>query len=133
MLRIARRARDDGGLALEQVLHRLDEQDVDAAGEQALDLRLVRVAEVGERDVAERRQLGAGADRADHEPGTLRRGVLLGDSARDAAPLLVQLAGRVGDAVLGEHHAERAEGRGLDRVHAGVEVLAVHPGDEVGP
>ena len=35
--------------------------------------------------------------------------------------------------VLGEHGAEGAEGGGLDRVDADVEVLAVHLADEVGP
>ena len=40
---------DDRGLALEQVLHRLDEQHVDAAVEQAVDHHLVVVAELGER------------------------------------------------------------------------------------
>ena len=45
---IARRRRDDRGLALEQVLHGLDEQHVDAALEQAVHLQDVGVAEVGE-------------------------------------------------------------------------------------
>jgi hypothetical protein len=42
--------RDDGGLALEQVVHGLDEEDVDAPGEQAVDLRLVAVTQLGEPD-----------------------------------------------------------------------------------
>ena len=50
-------------------MHRLDEQDVDPAREQPFDLGDVGIAEVGELDVAERRELGAGADGPDHEFG----------------------------------------------------------------
>ena len=39
----------------------------------------------------------------------------------------------VRDAVLGEHEAEGAEGRGLDRVDARFEELPVHLGDQIGP
>ena len=85
---IARRARDDRGLALEEVLDGLDQEDVDAAGEQAGDLRLVVVAQLGERDLAERREAGAGADRADHEAGPVGGGELgrhlLGEAGRRA-------------------------------------------------
>ena len=38
----------------------------------------------------------------------------------------------LGDVVLREHHAERSERGGLDRVDTGIEVLAVHLTDEVG-
>ena len=69
-------ARDERGLALEQVLDGLDEEHVDAAGEQALDLGHVGVAQVGELDVAERRELGAGPDGSDDEPGPIGGGVL---------------------------------------------------------
>ena len=53
-------------------------------------------------------------------------------SLREPRGRLVQLVGLLGDVVLREDHAERAERGGLDRVHADVEVLAVHLADEVG-
>ncbi len=41
--------------------------------------------------------------------------------------------GAFGDAVLGQHHRERAEGVGLDDVHSDVEERAVQGLDGVGP
>ena len=82
---------------------------------------------------AERREPGAGADRADHEPGPVGGGEvgrhLLGEARRGH----VHVVGHVGDVVLGEHQGEGAEGGGLDRVDARLEVLVVHLVDEIGP
>ena len=81
----------------------------------------------------ERREPGAGADRADHEAGPVGGGEVGGHLLGDAGRGLVDVEGLVGDAVLGEHEAEGAEGGGLDRVDADLEVLGVHLRDEVGP
>ncbi|GIU88795.1 MAG: hypothetical protein KatS3mg009_3310 [Acidimicrobiia bacterium] len=122
----------DRGLRLQQVVHRLDQQDVDTARDQPVDLRLVAVAQFRVADVPERRQLRARADRADHEPGPVGRRVrgrhLLGDRGRP----LVDLERLLGDLVLAEHQRERAERGRLDGVDPGVEVLGVHLRHEVG-
>ena len=78
---IARRAADEAGLGAEQVVLRLDEQQVDAALEQAARLRLVGVAQGVEADLAERGELRAGADRAGDEAGPVRRRPAVGDLA----------------------------------------------------
>ena len=123
----------DRGLGLEQVVDRLDEQHVDAAGDQAVDLELVAVAQLGVRDLAERRQPGAGSHRADHEAGPVGSGAARRDLSCELGRAPVHLERLVGDVVLVEHERERAERRGLDRVDAGREELLVHLGDEVGP
>jgi hypothetical protein len=125
--------RDDGGLALEQVVDRLHQEHVDAPGEQALDLRLVAVAQLGEADGAQRGELGAGTDRADHPAGPVRCRVPGCDLLGDASGGLVEREGLLGDAVLGQDDREGAERRGLDRVHADLEERPVHLGDDVGP
>ena len=123
----------DRGLGLQQVVDRLDEQHVDAAREQADDLRFVVVPEDLVADVAERRQLGAGPDRADHVPGLVRGRAVGRDLLGDLGGAAVDLERGIGDLVLVQHERERAERRGLDRIHAGFEVLRVHLGDEVRP
>ena len=61
----------------------LDDEQVDAALEQALGRELVAVALVGEADLAERRQLGAGPERARHPVlGAVAVGHLAGDAGR---------------------------------------------------
>ena len=65
--------RDERGLALEEVLDGLDEDDVDAAFEEPLHLGDVRVTEVGEGDVQIGRALWPpGARRWLREPEHLR-------------------------------------------------------------
>ena len=59
-------------------------------------------------------------------------GVGVGDAPRDARRGERQLVGAVGDAVLGEHDRERAEGVGLDDVDPDVEERAVQRVDDVG-
>ena len=86
---IARRARDDRGLALEQVVDGLDEQHVDAAREQAVDLRLVVVAQRRRSAIwPSDGSLVPGPDRADHEPGPVGR------SSSSAATSLAMRGGR---------------------------------------
>ena len=78
-LRLDRHLAPDGGhgpagadhrrLEAEQVELGLDEEQVDAALEQAGGLDLVGVAQLGEADLAERGELGAGPDRAGDEAG----------------------------------------------------------------
>jgi nucleotide-binding universal stress UspA family protein len=124
---------DERGLGLQEVLAGLDEDGVDAAREQPLDLGLVGVAQLGERDVPEGGQLGAGADRADDPARPVGRAVVGRDLGREPGPRLGELADAVGDAVLAEVAEVGAEGVGLDRVAAHVEVRRMHAPDDVGP
>ena len=131
--RAHRRARAvDRGLGLEQVVDGLDEQHVDAARDQPVDLELVAGAQLVVGDLAERRQAGARAHRADHEPGPVRSREARRDLACELGRTPVHLERLVGDPVLLEHERERAEGRGLHRVDTDREELLVHLRDEVG-
>ena len=101
--------------------------------EQPAGLLLVGVAQLGEADVAEARQLGAGADRAGDVAGPAVGGVVVGDLAGDAGGGDVELVGLVGDAVLVEDRGEAAEAGRLDGVDTDVEERGVHAGDDIGP
>ena len=126
-------AGDHGRLHAQQVELGLDDEQVGPALEQAVGLHLVEVAQLGEADLAQRRRLGARADRAGHPPGVVRGrevgGHLLGHPRRRH----VDLVGAVGQVVLGQRHAEGAEGVGLEHVAADLEVAGVQLGDDVGP
>ena len=93
---------------------------------------LVGVAQVGEADLPEARQLRARTDRTGDVAGATVGGVVVGDLAGDAGCGDVQLVGLVGDAVLGQDGGEAAEAGRLDDVDADVEVGRVHAGDDVG-
>ncbi|MGX1508564.1 UNVERIFIED_CONTAM: hypothetical protein RKD43_007273 [Streptomyces graminofaciens] len=124
---------DDRGLGLQQVLRRLHQQRVRAAGDQALGVRLVGVAQHGVGGVAEGGELGAGAHRAQHPPllpGGGRVGV--GDLAGDPGARLGQFVDPLGDVVLPQCGVVGAEGVGLHAVDADVEVRLVDGADDVG-
>ena len=126
-------AGDHRRLDLEEVHARLDEEQVDAAFEQPGGLLLVGVAQVGEADVPEARQLRAGTDRAGDVAGATVGGELVGDLSGEAAGGDVELVGLVGDVVLVEHRREAAEARRLDGIDADLEERRVHAADHVGP
>ena len=114
----------DRRLDLQRVLAGLDQQRVDPAGDQAAALFGQRGLERVVGDVAERRQLGAGPDRADHVAVTpvgeaLRR--LAGELGGEA----VDLVGTVGELELGQRERRAAEAVGLDHVGAGLEIAAM--------
>ena len=119
------------GLDLQRVLAGLDQDRIDAAGDQAAALlgqrRLQRV--VG--DVAEAGQLGAGPDAADH-PAMAAVGELLRRLARQFAAALVDLERAVGDVELRQRDRRAAERVGLHHVGAGLEVAAVDVAHQVG-
>ena len=129
---MARRAPVDGGLDREHVELRLDEQEVDAAFEQAERLLLVGVAELGVGDLPQRGELGARAHGAGHPARALGRRELVAHRAGQLGGPARQLAGAVGQPVLGEDDRRRAEGVGLDHVAADLVEGAVHLGHEVG-
>src|SRR3954447_7076614 len=119
---------DHTGLEAEEVELRLDEQEIDASVEQPARLFLVRVAELRESDLSERRELRARS----HRSGDVTV-VPVGHLAGDLGGLQVDLVGLVGDAVLAEWNGERTEGRRLDDVDPHREEVLVHLGDEIGP
>ena len=124
---------DDGRLGLQQVLGGLDEDGVDPADGHAGDLLVIGVAESGVGDVAERRQLGARADRADHPAGPLGRRPRVRGLPGDPGARLGQLEDPVADVVLAEVGEVGAEGVGLDAVDADLEIGVVNGADDVGP
>ncbi len=99
--------------------------------EQAEGLLLVGVPELGVRDVPEGGELGAGAHGARHPARPLGRGELVADGAGQLGGPAGELAGAVGQPVLGQHDRGRAEGVGLDHVAADLEEGAVHLGHQV--
>ena len=124
----------DRGLGAEQVVHRLDDEQVDAALEQPVGELLVRGAQVVEADLAERRELRARPHRARDPP---RRAPASRNSSATSRAIVAlarrELERPVRDAVLGEHDREAAERVGLDDVDADVEERAVQLLDDVGP
>ena len=116
----------------EQVEHGLDDEQVDAAVEQRLGLDLVGVAHLGVADLAERGELGAGADGARHPPGAGGGREVVGDPPGDRCAGGGQLVGAVGDPVLTERDGERSECVGLDDVDPGGEEGTVEVLDDVG-
>ena len=113
--------RGDGRLAREQVEHRFDDQQVDAALEETQSHFLVTRREVVVRDLTQGRELGTRTHRARNESRLTGRGVLVGDAAREHGRRVTELEGLVGDAVFGEHHGERPKRIGLDDVDAHVQ------------
>ena len=122
----------DRGLAREQVVDRLDDQQVDAAVEEPERHLLVTGREVVVGDLAERRELRARSHRSGDESRRTGAGVGVGDAARDLGRHQREFVGALGDAVLGEHDREGAEGVGLDDVGADVQERSVQCLDGVG-
>ena len=135
--------REDGGLGVEGVEDGLDEEQVSAAVEQAVGRDRVRRDELVEAHVAGARVVDVGRDGCrprgrPERPGDvprlvrrLRRG-LVGRPAGEPGRLEVELVGKLLHAVVGQGHRVGVEGVGLDDVGAGVEVLAMDRGDDVG-
>ncbi len=122
----------EGDLGLEEVLRGFDEEDVDAAFDEGFGLLDVGKEHRVVADVAERRELGGGADGAGDEAWAIGGGELAGGFAGEAGGGEVELAGALGDAELPEDEGRGAEGVGLDDVCAGFEVGAVDLADDVG-
>ena len=117
---------DDRRLRVQRVEDRLDQHDVDAAGDQRLDLLLVRVGERVEGDGAIAGILDARRDRQRHVRRTDRAGDeapfpvaplgLVGRLARQHGRGPVELDDQVAELVVGLGDARGAEGVGLDDV-----------------
>jgi len=122
---------EDRGLDLEDVLRRLDDDQVGAALEQAAGLLGEDRAQLGEGDLAQRRvvaggQMARGANRAGYEATFAGR--LAGDLGCPAVDLERVLV----EAPLLELDAAALERVGLEDVGAGLEHRAVDALDDVG-
>ena len=128
--------RVDGGLGLEEVVDGLDEDEVDAAGDERGRLFLVGVAQARGRGSGPGWGTGAGAEVARHPAGPSvagGRGGLVGGLAGQAGRGQVDLLDAVLEAVLGQDDPEGPEGVGLDHVAADVEEGPVDGLHHVGP
>ena len=111
-------AGDDGRFGLEQVLDRLDNEEVHAAGYQPRCRFLVAVAHFSERDLSERGDLGARAEGAGHPAVPA---IAVGHVSGDGGGRLGQFPRPFADAVLGQHPGDRPEAVGLDHMATDIE------------
>ena len=134
--------RADGGLGVEGVEDRLDQQQVGAAVDQAAGRDQVGVVQLGEADVAhagvvdvgrDRGRAGGGAERAGDvaRPRRVGGGDRLDRGAREPRRLVVDLVGELLHAVVAQRDRGGVEGVGLDEVGAGGEVLLVDRGHQL--
>ncbi len=122
---------EDGGLDLEDVLGRLDDDEVDAAVDQAARLLGEDRHQLAEADGAQRGVVGCGEvpGRAD---GAGDEAVLAGRPAGDLGGLAVDLERVLAQAPLVELDARRLEAVGLQDLGAGLDEGGVHALDDVG-
>ena len=134
--------RHDCCLGVERVEDRLDQDDVDAAAQERLDLLLIRVGEAGERDgsVAGVLDLGrqrerhvGGADSAgDEAAATVGAVGFFGSLAGEPCGNLVEFDDLVDSAVVALRHTVGRKGVGLDDVGAGEEIAQMDVAHRVG-
>ncbi len=118
---------DHGRLGLQQVLHGLDDEEIDTAGEEAAGGDLVAVAHRVEANPPERRHRLVGRpERAGHEPVVPRRH-LTGDLGRDPRQFFSPGA----QPVLVEGPGQGAEGIGFDHIDTDLEERSMEVGDHV--
>ena len=131
--------RGDGGLAVERVEDRLDQQDVHAVHEPA-GLLVVGIADLVEGDVAKARvvdvgrdgeRLVGGPDGAGDEARFVGGGEGVGGLAGDLGAGHVELVGGVFEAVVGLRDGRGAERVRLDDVGPGPQVLPVDVADQL--
>jgi hypothetical protein len=134
---------DDAGFRVQRVDDGFEEQQIAAAVDQPARLILVGLAQLVEGHRPERRIVDIGGDRQDpvgrpHRSGgearAIRRarGPFLARRLRQPGTLEVQLVDQPLEAVVGLRDRRAAEGVGLDDVAAGLEILAMDRGDDVG-
>ena len=106
-------------LGLQQVLAGFDLHDVDPAIDQAERLFAVAVHEIIPGDVAERRELGAGANAAEAVARPFGCGKLIADGVQLAGSKRVQFTHTLRQPVFRKDNLVRAEGCTIDGVAAG--------------
>ena len=121
----------DGGLYLQCVLTGLDQDGIDATGDQAAALQGQAGFERVVGDVAESREFGAWADAAEH-PALAAIGKTFRGLAGEFGGHLVEFKGAVCQIEFGEGDRGCAEGVGFDHVGAGLEIAAMDVSHHVG-
>ena len=123
----------DRGLDLQRVLAGLDQDGIDAAGDQAAALHGERVLELLILDMAERRQPRARPDRADDEASAPVAFERVDRLARQLAGPPVERRRLVRYSELAQRDRRAAEAVGLHRVGAGAQISQMNLADQVGP
>ena len=123
------------GLGVERVEDGLDQQQIGAAVEQAVDLFAIGRAQIVEGDGAVAgtrnvgRDRGGAVGRADGAGDETRLAVLgadaLGGGAREFRAFEIELVGKAGEVVIGLRDRGRGEGVGGDDVGAGAQIFGV--------
>ena len=127
---------EDGCLCLENVLLRLDDEDIDTTlderdGLLAVHRHQVREPKPAHRWIARRGQESGGAHAPGNEARTPVGCVLVGDSPGEARGRDIQVGGHVALTPLLEARARRLERAGLDDITPRLEKSAVHPLDDL--
>jgi hypothetical protein len=134
--------REHGGLGVQRVEHRLDQDQVGAALHQAVGGLVIGGHQLVEADVAEARVVhvrrqgrgaGGGAQHAGHETRPVRGAVFVGHFPRQLGGCEVDLVHQRLHAVVGHGNAVGVEGVGLQDVGACGQVLAVDLPDDGRP
>ena len=123
---------DQASLAVDRVLHRLQQQQVGTTLDQPFRLLLIGVCKIIESNAAgDRNAFGRRTHRAGNKPRTLgsAEGVRL--SARELRRDPVEFPRLSFESVLCQHHRRRAEAIGLDNVGSGFEKAAMQLADLV--
>ena len=115
----------DSGLGLEQVVTRLDQEQVGTPFEQSSGEDLIAVPQVLEADLSEGGEFRAGTHASRHIAGPIWRRVTARDLLRQTGRGAGELFGSLCDLVLGEHQGQRTERVRLDNVDADLEEGAV--------
>jgi hypothetical protein len=121
---------DQARLAVERVLHGLQQKQIDTALNEALGLLLVGVRELVESDAAgDRDSFGSRSHRARHEARPLGGTGGVGGHARNRSGEAIYLSRVFGETVLRQHDRGAAESVGLNDVGASVEETVVQFAD----
>ena len=124
--------RVDRGLDLQRILTGFDQYRIDPAGDQTLCLNQERCFECVVTDMAERGQLGARPDRAEHEALAPIASEQLGRLARDLAGATIDLIGLRTDSEFAQGDRAGAECIGFHHIGAGGEELGVRLAHQIG-
>ena len=120
-------------LGLQQILAGFNQQHVHAALDERLGLFAISGCHGVVADVAQRGQLGGGANGAGDKARLVRGGVFVGHRAGQPRRSDIQFAGPVLEVVLGQHNARRTEAVSLDYIATSLKKRGVNGADHVGP
>ena len=123
----------EGDFGLQQVLAGFDQQHIHATLDEGRGLLAISSGHGVVADVAQRRQLGRGAERAGDEARLVGSGVFIGNFAGQARCGKIQLMRAIGEIVLGKYDARRSKAVRLYYIATSIEKRGVNRADDVGP